>query len=87
MLDMFQEDQLPASSTHKGAVRKGTRLTFSRYGTTLHTQVNGRSLDRIHSPKLCQAMFDLYIGEQPVSQRAKKQFADIVGEQMGHVRR
>ena len=67
MISMFQESQLPPSSTHNGNVRKGTTLTFSRYGSSLHTAINNRPVGAIRSPKLCEAMFDLYIGEQPVS--------------------
>ena len=35
------------------------------------TEAGGRVLGRVQSPALAEALFDLYLGEQPVSKRAK----------------
>lgn len=53
-------------------------------GGRLRTEIEGRRVGVIHSPPLCQAFFDLYIGNPPVSAIAKKEiganFARILGD-------
>ncbi|KAG0607844.1 hypothetical protein M758_8G059300 [Ceratodon purpureus] len=53
-------------------------------GGRLRTEIEGRRVGVIHSPPLCQAFFDLYIGDPPVSAIAKQEiganFARILGE-------
>ncbi|PNH08409.1 hypothetical protein TSOC_005043 [Tetrabaena socialis] len=40
-------------------------------GGDLVTEAGGRVLGRVHSPALSEALFDLYLGDQPVSKKAK----------------
>lgn len=42
-------------------------------GGRLRTEIEGRRVGVIHSPPLCQAFFDLYIGDPPVSAVAKQE--------------
>ena len=53
-------------------MRKGTVLTFTRDGEgTLAARADAHELIRVQSRPLCAAIFDLYIGEQPVSKKAR----------------
>src|SRR4051794_8540111 len=72
VLDMFKEETLPASIKAGSSVRKGTVLTFSRDNTgRLFAKANDCVLGSVVSPKLCHAIFDLYLGDQPVSRKAR----------------
>ncbi|GLI63422.1 hypothetical protein VaNZ11_006390, partial [Volvox africanus] len=54
------------------AVRKGASITFSRSSSgALLTEAGGRVLGLLQSPALSEALFDLYLGDQPVSKKAK----------------
>ena len=58
-------------------MKKGTLLVFRRDGSgRLRARANDHELADVSSPKLCQAVFDLYLGDQPVSRKAKR----IAGE-------
>ncbi|EFJ47029.1 hypothetical protein VOLCADRAFT_121023 [Volvox carteri f. nagariensis] len=85
LLSYFSKEKLPehvlvtsssVSSSPSGgvgdAVRKGSSITFSRSSSgALVTEAGGRVLGRVESPALAEALFDLYLGDQPVSKRAK----------------
>jgi len=55
-------------------------------GGRLRTEIEGRRVGVIHSRPLCQAFFDLYIGDPPVSAVAKQEIganlARILGERI-----
>ncbi|MEW5297855.1 MAG: hypothetical protein WDW36_001034 [Sanguina aurantia] len=71
---IFCPQQMPASSTTDGgaAVLSGACITFERRsGSELHAFANGLSMGSVSSEKLCDALFDLYLGKQPVSPGAK----------------
>jgi hypothetical protein len=53
-------------------VRKGTVLTFSRgMDGRLTAKAGDTQITSVQSPLLCSALFDLYLGDQPVSRPAK----------------
>ncbi|KAF6255920.1 hypothetical protein COO60DRAFT_164720 [Scenedesmus sp. NREL 46B-D3] len=55
-----------------GSVAKGAMLVFERSGDGAVTaRVGPHVLGAVHSPKLAEALFDLYLGDQPVSKSAK----------------
>ncbi|WIA44548.1 hypothetical protein OEZ86_007279 [Tetradesmus obliquus] len=55
-----------------GSVAKGAMLVFERSGAgTVTARVGPHILGAVHSPKLAEALFDLYLGDQPVSKTAK----------------
>ena len=54
-------------------MRKGTVLEFRRDAEgNLAARADDTPLITVTSRPLCAAIFDLYIGEQPVSKRAKQ---------------
>ena len=58
-------------------MRKGTLLVFKREsGGRLRARANDHDLADVSSSKLCQAVFDLYLGDQPVSRKAKRVAGD-----------
>ncbi|KAG2449579.1 hypothetical protein HYH02_005112 [Chlamydomonas schloesseri] len=80
LLSYFSRERLPAhvvvgggpGSGSEPAVRKGAAITFSRSSSgELVTEAGGALLGRVRSPALAEALFDLYLGEQPVSKKAK----------------
>ncbi|GIL78039.1 hypothetical protein Vretimale_7397 [Volvox reticuliferus] len=87
LLSYFSREKLPehvlttttttmasaGSSVSRGdAVRKGASITFSRSSSgALLTEAGGRVLGLVQSPALAEALFDLYLGDQPVSKKAK----------------
>jgi hypothetical protein len=67
-----REEALPAGIKDGRSVRKGTVLTFTRDGGgTLAAHADAHELVKVQSKPLCAAIFDLYIGEQPVSKKAR----------------
>jgi hypothetical protein len=46
----------------------------SHYKGQLVAQVDGKQVGSINSPALVQALFDIYVGPDPVSNEAKKSF-------------
>ncbi|KAK9830556.1 hypothetical protein WJX72_012447 [[Myrmecia] bisecta] len=79
MLDCFREEALPASMRQGGSVRKGTVFTFSRSNDGhLIALANDTRVLKVQSPKLCQAVFDLYLGDNPVSKKAKAEVGSSV---------
>ncbi|KXZ47538.1 hypothetical protein GPECTOR_34g697 [Gonium pectorale] len=88
LLSYFSRERLPhhvitaaplGSGQEADAVRKGAAITFSRRsGGELVTEAGGRVLGRVVAPALAEALFDLYLGDQPVSKRAKAAAADAL---------
>ena len=67
-----REEALPQSIKDGRSVRKGTVLTFTRdHEGNLAARADAHELVSVQSRPLCAAIFDLYIGEQPVSKKAK----------------
>eukprot|EP00198_Chlamydomonas_reinhardtii_P008959 XP_001698296.1 predicted protein [Chlamydomonas reinhardtii] len=80
LLSYFSRERLPAhvvvgggpGNSSEPAVRKGAAITFSRSSSgELVTEAGGALLGRVRSPALAEALFDLYMGEMPVSKKAK----------------
>lgn len=72
LLQYFDADKLPPKATRRGCIRKDTTLHFCRTKNGVLTAVaNGTLLTSVHSRKLCEAVFDLYLGDAPVSKKAR----------------
>lgn len=72
LLQYFNAAKLPASATRRGCIQKDATLHFCRTASgELIAVANGERLTVVSSPKLCEAVFDLYLGEAPVCKRAK----------------
>lgn len=57
-------------------LRKGNELVFSWVGgDTLRTAVNGELKPELVSPGLCWALFDVYLGADPIEESGKKKLA------------
>ncbi|GBF94321.1 hypothetical protein Rsub_06943 [Raphidocelis subcapitata] len=55
--------------------KKGTLVDFSASGKgKLITKIDGKQVGAIESPELVRALFDIYLGKDPVSPDAKKSF-------------
>lgn len=68
----FDAAALPPSVTRNGCIRKGTTLHFARSRRgALTATADGRPLTTVTSPKLCAAVFDLYLGDEPVCRKAR----------------
>ncbi|KAF8060612.1 FAP2 [Scenedesmus sp. PABB004] len=53
--------------------RKGTEIAFaSHHKGQLVTQIDGKQVGSISSPALVKALFDIYVGPDPVSDEAKR---------------
>lgn len=66
------------------SLSRGTVIDFQWLpGGCLRTEVDGRLLGTIYSQDLCRAFFDIYIGDPPVSLKAKQD----IGEKLGHMLR
>mmetsp|Transcript_16861 Transcript_16861/g.36496 ORF Transcript_16861/g.36496 Transcript_16861/m.36496 type:complete len:395 (+) Transcript_16861:146-1330(+) len=92
LLSYFSTSALPASalSPAGGHVRRGAAISFTRTCTSssdaeegcgthaceLVTVADGKLLGRVRSNSLSEALFDLYLGEQPVSNKAKDAAVD-----------
>lgn len=74
LLSCFNAAALPVGVTRRGCVRRGSALLFSRSRSgRLCATADGAAVATVHSPKLCEAVFDLYLGEAPVCREAKAQ--------------
>jgi hypothetical protein len=51
---------------------KGTELVFSRDGNTLKVSIGGKESGEIDNEALAWALFDVYLGEKPISSDGKK---------------
>eukprot|EP00899_Mesostigma_viride_P028715 jgi/Mesvir1/9028/Mv21311-RA.1 len=65
----------------EAGIDKGTTISFRREGGRLTTEVDGQSYGSIGCSDLASAMMDLYVGHQPVAQKAKQQ----IGERMSRL--
>eukprot|EP00899_Mesostigma_viride_P028704 jgi/Mesvir1/9018/Mv21305-RA.1 len=63
-------------------VQQGTTIYFRREGGRLTTEVNGKMYGSIGCSKLASAMMDLYVGHQPVAQKAKQQVGECMSRLM-----
>jgi hypothetical protein len=57
------------------SLASGNEITFTQTGSTLKVQVPSASKD-FTSAALCKAMFDIYLGDTPVSPNGKKAMAE-----------
>lgn len=58
----------------------GTTIDFHRLsGGQLRTEIGGEELGTIYSRDLCRAFFDQYVGEEPVSLKAKQDIGENIG--------
>lgn len=72
LLNLFEEESLPQSIRDKGSVKAGTVITFRRFRNgVLFTEAEGQELGSVKSSDLCAALFDLYLGNNPVSRPAQ----------------
>jgi Chalcone isomerase like len=73
MMKYFDPAELPSAATRGRCIRKGTPIHFSRTKKGALTAVAaGETLATVESDKLCAAVFDLYLGDMPVSKKAKE---------------
>lgn len=64
-------------------VKEDIELLFTR--TTdgkLHTRMAGKYLGTLDSPALCWALFDVYLGSDPISKKAKKTLIERIPGQL-----
>jgi hypothetical protein len=72
LLAVFRDDRLPEGMVRNGNVQKDSVLTFTRAGNGRVTAAaNGTELTTVNSPAFAAAVFDLYVGDQPVSSEAR----------------
>jgi len=64
-------------------LKKGLAVAFSADRGMLVTRVEGRVIGQIDSPELCRALFDIYLGKDPVSPDAKEDFGKGVAGLLG----
>ena len=68
-----REENIPETIREGDCVKKGTVLVFRRDGAgRLRARANEHELADVTSSMLCRAVFDLYLGDQPVSRKAKR---------------
>jgi len=61
--------------------KKGDELVFTwEPGGKLYTRITGKDMPVIESPTLCWALFDAYLGNDPVSEKARAAFIRGVPE-------
>lgn len=86
-ISSLEDQNIPSRlKTEDGCVKKGTIITFKKYKDGhLKTFADDVELGEVQSSKLCAALFDLYLGDQPVSKSAKflagRRVADFVIEE------
>lgn len=86
MLERFSEEALPEDIKKGGSVKKGTVIAFARDGKgSVRAWANQHDLVEVHSEKLAQAVFDIYLGETVVCKIARaqagKNFIKLLGEE------
>jgi hypothetical protein len=62
---------------------KGTELVFSRNGNTLKVSIGGKDAGEIDNGALAWALFDVYLGDQPISPDGKKTVVGRLPEVLG----
>jgi hypothetical protein len=60
--------------------RKGETLTFSAVAGELRTSIRGKEVGCVKDPELCVALFDAYLGKDPVVPGAKKSLGEKLAE-------
>jgi hypothetical protein len=61
---LCSEEALPEDIKKGGSVKKGTVIAFARDGKgSVRAWANQHDLVEVHSEKLAQAVFDIYLGE------------------------
>lgn len=65
-------------------VTDGSILQFSCVDGTLYSNIKGEEAEPIESPALCWALFDVYLGEKPISKGAKKKMGRGFAEILAH---
>lgn len=80
LLDCFSDPRrLPPSAVAGGsAVRRGASIVFTRRGPVVEARVGHHHLGSVTSNHLAEALLDLYLGDLPVSGRAKAGAADTL---------
>lgn len=58
--------------------KKGSEVVFVEEGGKLVTKVDGKTKGTIASPSLCGALFDIYLGADPVAPEAKASFGKSI---------
>ncbi len=67
-----REERLPSGMVRNGNVQKDSVLTFTRgVGGRITAVADGQELATVTSPAFAAAVFDLYLGDQPVSPAAR----------------
>lgn len=67
-----REERLPSGMVRNGNVQKDSVLTFTRgVGGRVTAVADGQELATVTSPAFAAAVFDLYLGDQPVSPAAR----------------
>ena len=91
-LDALQERLEPklAKAGEKGTIdafkklfddvsfKKGSEIVFVQEGGKLVTKIDGKSKGTIASTSLCGALFDIYLGSDPVAPEAKTSFGKTI---------
>lgn len=78
-----RKERLPSAVVDGNTVRKGAVLTFAKDANGhLTAKANNDELLSVRSPKLAQAIFDLYLGDNPVSRKAKLTAGQAASELM-----
>jgi Chalcone isomerase like len=62
---------------------KGTELVFSRNGNTLKVSIGGKDAGEIDNGALAWALFDVYLGDNPISPDGKKTVVARLPEILG----
>ena len=62
---------------------KGTELVFSRNGNTLKVSIGGKDAGEIDNGALAWALFDVYLGDKPISPDGKKTVVERLPEILG----
>ena len=62
---------------------KGTELVFSRNGNTLKVSIGGKDAGEIDNGALAWALFDVYLGDKPISPDGKKTVVGRLPEILG----
>lgn len=85
MLAAFSEECLPKGVVKGGNVQKGAVLMFKRSsGGKVTASADGQDLVTVSSPAFAAAVFDLYLGNRPVSPTACATALDGVARMMSH---
>ena len=62
---------------------KGTELLFSRSGNTLKVSIGGKEAGEIDNAAFGWALFDVYLGDKPISSDGKKTVVARLPEILG----